>query len=919
MAKNNNDDNEENKKNDSLSEVAENLKNAISRLISQQGNSEGLEGEAGVPVELEVTIEKNGSEKEQKDDSDNEKEQVQNTDDKQTETEPSAKEKKSSGKKEGRSHSGAGSIVTVEQTLPVKLPLLALYGHPIFPGIFTPLMLSTPDDVKTVEDAFEGSGFVGLVLAKSEEENASAGDLYDVGTAARIIKKINLPDGGVNIFVSTVKRFKIRRILSSKNPIAAAVQYLDDEEGDTFETKALTRALISEMKEISDNNPLFSEEMRLNMVNIDNPGKIADFVASILNVEKTDQQKVLEELNIRTRLEKVLVFIKKEQELLRIQKKIQNELNEKIEKNQREYFLREEMKSIQDELGIGADGEGNEYSKFKKKIDEFKFEGEVKESIENELEKFKLMDPNSSEYFVSRNYLELVCALPWNEVSKENLDLAKAYKILEKDHYGLDDVKKRILEYLAVRKMKDDSKGSILILVGPPGVGKTSIGHSIADAMNRPFYRFSVGGMRDEAEIKGHRRTYIGAMPGKILQGLKITKTKSTVFMIDEVDKMGSSAQGDPASALLEVLDPEQNVTFRDSYLDLPFDISDVFFILTANTLDSIPGPLLDRAEIIQLSGYIDQEKLEIAKKYLIPKNLVKNGLAKGQVKYTKAALLRIAEEYAREAGVRNYEKCIDKIHRKIITRQLSGIPEDIKSLGDVKQIENNSRETLEGAVFNIDALNLDSYLGKPVFDESEIKRADIPGTCIGLAWTGMGGDTLLIESISFSDSKGGLVLTGQMGDVMKESSQIAFNYVKQYAIEHKIKPLSWFDQNLVHLHIPEGATPKDGPSAGITMAVTFMSLLTGRIVKKDVAMTGELDLTGSVMPIGGLREKTVAAKRNGIKTIFIPKANERDLEEIPEIVKSGIKFIPVKKAYEVFQQVFQPEKKTTEKNDYGF
>uniref|UniRef100_UPI0015BB2BA4 endopeptidase La n=1 Tax=uncultured Treponema sp. TaxID=162155 RepID=UPI0015BB2BA4 len=888
MAKNNNDDNEENKKNDSLSEVAENLKNAISRLISQQGNSEGLEGEDGVPVELEVTIEKNGSEKEQKDDSDNEKEQVQNTDDKQTETETSAKEKKSSGKKEGRSNSGAGSIVTVEQTLPVKLPLIALYGHPIFPGIFTPLMLSTPDDVKTVEDAFEGSGFVGLVLAKSEEENASAGDLYDVGTAARIIKKINLPDGGVNIFVSTVKRFKIRRILSSKNPIAAAVQYLDDEEGDTFETKALTRALISEMKEISDNNPLFSEEMRLNMVNIDNPGKIADFVASILNVEKTDQQKVLEELNIRTRLEKVLVFIKKEQELLRIQKKIQNELNEKIEKNQREYFLREEMKSIQDELGIGADGEGNEYSKFKKKIDEFKFEGEVKESVENELEKFKLMDPNSSEYFVSRNYLELVCALPWNEASKENLDLAKAYKILEKDHYGLDDVKKRILEYLAVRKMKDDSKGSILILVGPPGVGKTSIGHSIADAMNRPFYRFSVGGMRDEAEIKGHRRTYIGAMPGKILQGLKITKTKSTVFMIDEVDKMGSSAQGDPASALLEVLDPEQNVTFRDSYLDLPFDISDVFFILTANTLDSIPGPLLDRAEIIQLSGYIDQEKLEIAKKYLIPKNLVKNGLAKGQVKYTKAALLRIAEEYAREAGVRNYEKCIDKIHRKIITRQLSGIPEDIKSLGDVKQIENNSRETLEGAVFNIDARDLDSYLGKPVFDESEIKRADIPGTCIGLAWTGMGGDTLLIESISFPDSKGGLVLTGQMGDVMKESSQIAFNYVKQYAIEHKIKPLSWFDQNVVHLHIPEGATPKDGPSAGITMAVTFMSLLTGRIVKKDVAMTGELDLTGSVMPIGGLREKTVAAKRNGIKTIFIPKANERDLEEIPEIVKSG-------------------------------
>ncbi|WP_147634525.1 endopeptidase La [Treponema pectinovorum] len=904
-----NDDNDEN------ISIEEQLKNAIDDVISKNIDP-------NVPVDVEVTVEskdKNSSLKNE-DSIENPSENSENSSNSQNKEQAQPSKKTGSKPKDKNDFTSAlGSIIPVEQTLPVKLSILGLNGHPIFPGIFTPLMISNQEDVKTVEDAFNGSGFIGLVLTKDEVESATVNDMYEIGTVARIIKKINLPDGGINIFVSTIKRFKIRKSLSVKNPVVVAVEYLDDEEGETFETKALTRALISEMKEISDNNPLFSEEMRLNMVNIDNPGKIADFVASILNVDKTDQQKVLEQLNIRSRLEQVLVFIKKEQELLRMQKKIQNELNEKIEKNQREYFLREEMKSIQDELGIGADGEGNDYTKFKEKIESFKFSGELKEETESELEKFKLMDPSSSEYFVSRNYLELICALPWNEEKKEKLDLAKAYKILERDHYGLDDVKKRILEYLAVRKMKNDNKGSIMILVGPPGVGKTSIGHSIADAMAKPFYRFSVGGMRDEAEIKGHRRTYIGAMPGKILQGLKITKTKSPVFMIDEVDKMGVSAQGDPASALLEVLDPEQNVNFRDNYLDLPFDVSDVFFILTANTLDSIPEPLLDRAEIIQLSGYIDQEKLEIARKYLIPKNLVKNGLARNQVKYTKAALARIAEEYAREAGVRKYEKLVDKIHRKIIAEKLAGIPANVKKLSEVEKISQVEPESIKDSTYTIDAKDLDKYLGKPVFDESEIKKADIPGTCIGLAWTSMGGDTLLIETITFPDSKGGLVLTGQMGNVMKESSQIAFNWAKKYAIENKIKNQTWFEQNVIHLHIPEGATPKDGPSAGITMATTFMSLFTGRIVKPHVAMTGELDLTGSVMPIGGLREKTVAAKRNGIKTIFIPKANQRDLEEIPEIVKSGITFIPVKNAMEVMTQVFVPAKKTVTTLNYGF
>ena len=779
------------------------------------------------------------------------------------------------------------SIVPGDQMLPEKLTIVPLAGRPVFPGIFTPLMINAPDDVKAVEEAFYKEGFIGISMLKNDVEKPGINDICKIGTAARIIKKVNLPDGGINIFISTVKRFKINKTISASAPMVAGVDYLEEEESDTFEVKALTRALISEMKEVSENNPLFTEEMRLNMVNIDNPGKIADFIASILNVDKDEQQKILETVNIRQRMEQVLVFIKREQELLRVQKKIQSEINNRVEKNQREYFLREELKAIQDELGENGDGSQNDYQKFKQKIEALEFEGEIKETVFSELEKFNLMDPNSGEYIGTRNFLELITQLPWKDSGDESYELSKAKEILEDDHFGLDDVKKRIVEYLAVRKLKQDKKGSILLLVGPPGVGKTSIGKSIAAAMNKPFYRFSVGGMHDESEIKGHRRTYIGAMPGKIIQGLKITKDNSPVFMIDEVDKMNASAQGDPSAALLEVLDPEQNVNFRDNYLDLPFDISKVFFILTANSLDTIPGPLRDRAEIIQLSGYIDQEKLEIAKKYLIPKNLAKNGLKKNQVKYTKAALLKIAEEYARESGVRHYEKQLDKIHRMIVTEIVTN-----------KEL---SSKTESLAQYTIDADDLFKYLGKPDFDESQIKAASVPGTAIGLAWTSMGGDTLLIEATSFA-GKGGLVLTGQMGDVMKESSQIAFDWVRKYVVEHNIVKAEWFDENIVHLHIPEGATPKDGPSAGVTMATTFLSLFMKKVIKKNLAMTGELSLTGQVLPIGGLREKTVAAKRNKIKTIIIPKANERDLDEIPDNVKAGITFKPVSNVMEVLE-----------------
>jgi ATP-dependent Lon protease len=770
-------------------------------------------------------------------------------------------------------------IIPIEQILPNKLPVIPLLGRPIFPGIFTPIMVGNPADVRVVEEALSADGMIGLVMIKNEFEKPKSDDLHEVGTVAKIVKRINLPDGGSNIYISTLKRFRIKKFLSKESPIVAAVGYLDEEGEDTDEVRALTRALLSEMKQISENNPMFSEEMRLNMINIDHPGKIADFIASILNIDKNEQQKLLETLDVRERMERVLVHIKKEEELLKIQKRVQQEINEKIEKSQREYFLKEELKAIKNELGMPTDAKGSDYQRFKDRIDSFGFDGEVKEQVEQELEKFNLMDPNSSEFIVTRNWLDLVCSLPWKADVSGDFDLARAQDILENDHYGLKDVKDRIIEYLAVRKLKKDAKGSILCLVGPPGVGKTSVGRSIARALNKQFFRFSVGGMRDEAEIKGHRRTYVGALPGKMVQGLKITKSRDPVFMIDEIDKMGASYQGDPSSALLEALDPEQNFSFRDHYLDLPFDISHVFFICTANTLDNVPGPLIDRMEIIQLPGYVDTEKIEIARHYLVPKSMEKNGIRKGGVRYTRDALLFIAESYAREAGVRNFEKYLDKIHRKVAKQMV------------LEQRENEK--------FAMDKPAVLKYLGKPPFREDEVKRATSPGMAVGLAWTSMGGDTLIIEAVA-NPGKEGFKLTGQMGSVMQESAGIAYTYVRHLAAESYDVGADWFETRQLHLHIPEGATPKDGPSAGVTMATALLSLVVGKRIRDRLAMTGELSLTGQVLPIGGLREKTVAAKRNKIREIIIPKANEKDLDDIPEQVKKGITFHPVERMEDV-------------------
>jgi ATP-dependent Lon protease len=778
-------------------------------------------------------------------------------------------------------------------------------------------MIGNPVDVKVIDDAVAGDGLIGLVMLQNETETPAITDLYRTGTAAKIVKKINLPAGGVNIFISTLKRFQIKKTLSASNPIVAAVAYLEDEEDDTSEVKALTRALISEMKQISENNPLFSEEMRLNMINIDHPGKIADFIASILNIDKAEQQKILEILNVRKRMEQVLVFIKKEQELLRIQKRIQKEINEKIEKSQRDYFLKEELKAIKAELGMTTDAKSSEYQRLKEKLDAFKFEGEIKEAVDQELEKFSLMDPNSGEFIVTRNYLDVIVNLPWQDPQPETFELKLARDILEADHYGLKDVKIRIVEYLAVRKLRKDTKGSIICLVGPPGVGKTSVGRSIARALGKQFFRFSVGGMRDEAEIKGHRRTYIGAMPGKIIQGLRIVKHRDPVFMIDEIDKMGTSFQGDPASALLEVLDPEQNSSFRDHYLDLPFDISHIFFVVTANTLDTIPPPLLDRMEIIQLPGYIDTEKLEIAKRYLVPKSLEKNGLKKAQVKYTKESLLHIANGYAREAGVRNFEKNLDKIHRKL-AKQIVEAEEEAASAGEkaassekaetpaaeigVSGAKTSPAQTPEANIplkFVINKELIEEHLGKPLFPEDVVKRADRPGMSVGLAWTSMGGDTLVIEATSVP-GKEDFTLTGKMGDTMKESAAIAMTVARRLASERYGIAPEWFEKRHIHLHIPEGATPKDGPSAGITMATALLSLFRDRLITDRLVMTGELSLTGHVLPIGGLKEKTIAARRNKAKHIVIPKQNIRDLDDIPDHVKKGVEFYPVERFDEV-------------------
>jgi ATP-dependent Lon protease len=778
------------------------------------------------------------------------------------------------------------TLVSMDKVLPPKVLVIPMKSRPVFPGIFMPLIIDGEKYKRTVDKSLETDGFIGFILMRNPEiddaERAGEEELYHVGTVGKIIKKINLPDGKMNIFVNTLRRFEIKKYLSFDPYILAAVTDVEASTRMDNEVKALVRALYSEIKEVSEDNPFFTEEIKLNMANLDGVEKVADFVASILNIEREEQQQILEIFDVKARIEKVLTLLHKEKELLKLQKKIQDQITEKVTKQQREFFLKEQLKAIKKELGLEVDAKNKEYNKFKEIIEGLDLEEEVRDKAGEELEKLDLMDTHSPEYAVTRNYLETICSLPWNTLSPENIDIQKARRILDKDHYDLEEVKERILEFLSIKKLKPGARGSILCLVGPPGVGKTSVGRSIARAMDKRFFRFSLGGMRDEAEIKGHRRTYIGAMPGKIIQALKIVGTKNPVLMLDEIDKLGVSFQGDPSSALLEVLDPEQNVQFRDHYLDLPFDLSHILFITTANTLDTIPAALLDRMETIRLSGYIEEEKLEIGKRYIIPRSLERNGLKKQDVKFHRSAMREILQGYVKEAGLRNFEKAVDKVLRKIAKKYLEA---DLEF------------------PFLVHKDNIKEFLGERVYIEELFQKLKRPGLAIGLAWTPLGGATLTVESI-LVPGEGDLRLTGSLGDVMKESATIALSYVRSVSEQYGVDAET-FARHIVHLHVPAGATPKDGPSAGITMASAMLSLVTGKTLKSRLAMTGELSLVGNVLPVGGIKEKVIAAKRAGMRQIILPAENQKDLNEIPDHIKKGLVFHLVRTMDEVVVHIF--------------
>lgn len=782
-------------------------------------------------------------------------------------------------------------LLDEERNLPSNLFILPVGPVPVFPGLLTHLMFTETQDIDVINKAIKHGGMIGLLLSKDNKSDTveEEDSLYTVGTIAKIIKQIKLPDGGVHVFISTIKRFSVTSFLNSGKYLIAEVEYLDDEDYVKDELIPWARQLFTEIKKLADQDPMLNEQLKLNMINIEEPGKLADFLISNLEISGVEQQELLECLDIRERIEKLLIHIKNEQEISRIQKSILFKVNKKVEKQQREYFLRQELKTIQMELGMASDPKMALIEKMEQQIKEVEqyFNDEVREKVYDELEKLKGIEMIVPDFNVTRNYIENILKLPWKPSEDKPISIATARKILNRDHYGMFDVKDRILEYLAIRALKKDNKGAIICFVGAPGVGKTSIGRSIATALNKEYFRFSVGGMKDESEIKGHRRTYVGAIPGKIIKGLQTCKTNNPLFLIDEIDKMGQSFQGDPASALLEVLDPEQNFSFRDNYLDLPFDLSNVLFIATANSINGIPGPLLDRMELIEVGGYTSDEKVMIGKKYLVPKSLKKMGLENDDIIYSSKILKQIAEEYSREAGVRNFEKNLNKINRKFA----------------MKIVENTDIER----PIKVSEKDVIDFLGIPYFTSDNIIVANKPGMAIGLAWTAMGGDTLAIESQA-AKGNGKLQLTGQLGDVMKESINIAYTYLKCNAKQYRLS-LEYFNNYDIHIHVPEGAIKKDGPSAGVTMTTAIYSLVTNQIIKPKLAMTGELSLMGKVMPIGGLKEKVLAAKRNKIKEIIIPKQNKKDLDKLDEKVTKGIEFHLVDDVSQVLEIAFPNDK----------
>ncbi|HWP46513.1 MAG TPA: endopeptidase La [Candidatus Limnocylindrales bacterium] len=773
---------------------------------------------------------------------------------------------------------GLGPSEKDKAVLPPALAILPLRDSVLYPKMVLPLVVGKERSIKLVDDALMGDRIIGVTaLRDSKIENPEIKDLYTVGTAAIILKMIKMPDGSLRLLIQGLSRIRIQEYIQTEPYYRAKVEAIPDQYTKDVRVEALTMNVRSLFQKVVSMAPYLSDEIEIMALNIQEPSELVYLIASSINISTQERQEILELQDIRQQLERITFFLNRELEIMEVREKIQSQIKGEMDKSQREYYLREQLKAIQKELGE-KDERTLEIEEFKEKIEKANMPPEAKEAAERELNRLAKMPPAAAEYTVSRTYLEWLVELPWSISTEDNLDIESAQKVLDEDHYDLERVKKRILEYLAVRKLKKDMKGPILCFLGPPGVGKTSLGRSIARALGRKFVRVSLGGVRDEAEIRGHRRTYIGALPGRIIQGIRKAGSNNPVFMLDEIDKVGTDFRGDPSSALLEVLDPEQNYAFSDHYLEVPFDLSKVMFIATANVLDTIPPALRDRMEVLDLPGYTEEEKLMIAKTHLLPKQLEAHGLEPRHLQVEDEALRLIIRSYTREAGVRNLERQIATICR--------GVAKEV-ALG---------KETTE--VITPD--KVPQYLGPIKFFSEVAERTSVPGIATGLAWTPVGGDILFVEATMMRGGKN-LILTGQLGDVMKESAQAALSYIRSKAKDLGI-PEDFYEKNDIHIHVPAGSIPKDGPSAGVTMMTALASLLTGRPVRSDVAMTGEITLRGQVLPVGGIKEKVLAAKQAGITTVILPKKNEKDLEEVPEHIKKDIKFLFVQTMDEVLE-----------------
>jgi ATP-dependent Lon protease len=781
--------------------------------------------------------------------------------------------------------------------IPENIPLLPIRDVVIYPYMILPLFVGRGLSIKAVDEALNKDRYIFLAAQKdSTIEEPSEEQIFTVGTVAMVIRMLKLPDGRVKILVQGVAKARIKSFnKDEKGFYSVDIEKIEEPELKeiTIEVEAMMRTVKEQSERILQLRGIVSPDALSILEAIDDPGRLADLVASNLRLKVEESQHVLEIIDPIERIRHVNQLLSKEMELSEVQARIQTQAKEEMSKTQREYFLREQLRAIQQELGE-VDEKGKEIEEYQEKINSGGMPEDVKKEATKQIDRLRMMHQDSAEANIIRTYLDWMTDLPWGKATQDRLDIKGAAKNLDEDHYGLEKVKQRILEYLAVRKLNPNKKGAILCFVGPPGVGKTSLGRSIARALGREFYRLSIGGVRDEAEIRGHRRTYIGAMPGRIVQGIKQAGSNNPVFMIDEVDKIGQDYRGDPSSALLEVLDPEQNFSFQDHYLNVPFDLSKVMFITTANLIDPIPGPLKDRMEIIELPGYTDQEKLQIAKRYLVSRQVTENGMKREDIKFSDEAILDLINHYTKEAGVRNLEREIGSICRKVAR--------------DIAE-KNGKRKK----IYRITASSVSGYLGVQKFLPEQERTEHEVGVSTGLAWTQFGGEILYIEATALKcqEGKGGnLVLTGHLGDVMKESAQAGLTYIRSRA-KHLGIPDTFNKDNDIHIHVPAGAIPKDGPSAGITMATAVISALTNKAVRKDIAMTGEITLRGKVLPIGGLKEKTLAAHRNKIFEIIIPKDNEKDLEDIPPLVKKKLKFYPVSSMDDVLKHVFVQGKDT--------